>query len=157
MSEVFQIVLTSVLTAFGGILVITIGQLTIKLLIEPIHELRELIGEIDFALIYYSNVYTSPVTSFNDLDSEHGKRAIEASKTFREQAGKLRAKARQITWYRLPRLLNWVPPRSDIFEASNGLIGISNGVFTREEVQGYVVSANREGADKVRGLLRIAN
>ncbi|MCJ7635467.1 hypothetical protein MUP77_24145, partial [Candidatus Bathyarchaeota archaeon] len=57
MSELFKIVLTSSLTIFGGIVVLTMGQIITKFFIEPIHEQFRLIGEINDSLIYYANVY----------------------------------------------------------------------------------------------------
>lgn len=44
MDDLTKILLTSSLTVLGGVLVFVTGQLIVKFLIEPIHELKKIIG-----------------------------------------------------------------------------------------------------------------
>ncbi|HYS83735.1 MAG TPA: hypothetical protein VEN78_01865 [Bradyrhizobium sp.] len=61
MSDLERILLTSVFTILGGVLVFVIGQLLSKFLIEPIHELRKVIGEVRFNLAFHAPVILTPI------------------------------------------------------------------------------------------------
>ena len=52
MGDLEKILLTSASTILGGVIVFVIGQLVSKFLIEPIHELRKAVGEVQFYLAY---------------------------------------------------------------------------------------------------------
>lgn len=54
MSDLERILLTSALTILGVVVVLVMGQLLSKFLIEPIHELRKVVGEVRFSLAFTS-------------------------------------------------------------------------------------------------------
>lgn len=62
MSELEKIFLTSGLTIGGGVTVYVIGQLLSKFVIEPIHELRKVIGEVRFALAFHAPTINTPIS-----------------------------------------------------------------------------------------------
>ena len=56
MTEITKIILTSSLTVMGGVIVLVVGQIVVKFLLEPFQNHRKLIGEIANSLILYANV-----------------------------------------------------------------------------------------------------
>lgn len=121
MSELFKIVLTSSLTVFGGIVVFVAGQLIAKFFIEPIHEQRRLVGEIEYSLIFYANLYSNPgLGKPEEMD--------KASDMLRQQGSQLLARTRAITWYGVWQFFNIVPKHADVRDAAASLIGLSNSI-----------------------------
>lgn len=114
-----EMLLQATLTIFAGIFVFVISQVFVKLILEPMDQLRGLIGEIAFALSYYANIYMNPL-------SESTEESREVADKIRQLAGKLREGA-----YR-PVLIDefaWLfstPKRKDLIFASERLVGISN-------------------------------
>ena len=157
MSEIYQIILTSALTVVGGVVVITMGQLAIKFWIEPLHELRGLIGEIDFSLTYFAPQYSSPIVmpGSSDLSREQHD---QARAMFRGHAGQLRAKSRRVLAYGLSGKLGLVPPRAKVFKASENLIGLSNSVFApnTEAAERYITNSAKLSKE-IMELLRIVD
>jgi hypothetical protein len=84
MNDLTKILLTSSLTAVGAIAVFVASQLLGKLVIEPIQDLKKLLGEIRYALVFHAQAVFTPV----------GDRAGEdrACEEFRKLACDLRSK-----------------------------------------------------------------
>ncbi len=120
-TETFKIVLTSMLTIFGGTIVLTLGQVIVRFVIEPIHEQFRLIGEFGNSLGFYADVYSNP-------GSGRPEAIDEAAKVLRQQAGQLRARNRAIPWYGLWEKLRFAPKRDQVVRAAKNLIGLSNGI-----------------------------
>ncbi len=57
---------TVFLTVFSGVLVYVIGQIIVKLVIEPIHEMRKTIGQISHSLNVRADVISNPGVRSND-------------------------------------------------------------------------------------------
>jgi hypothetical protein len=68
------IILTSVFTIIGGVIVYALGQLLSKFVIEPIVELKKIIGEVSFNLAFHAVTIYTP----NGGTSEQFKTAREA-------------------------------------------------------------------------------
>lgn len=112
MGELYDIFLTSAVTIIGGISIFVIGQIILKFFIEPVNDLRGVIGETVYALIFYSNIYTNPsITTAVE-------RRIEVSNTLREKASLLNSKVCMIKWYGLFKFLKLIPDRDSIVNAS---------------------------------------
>ena len=95
MTKIAEIVLTSALTIFGGVLVLVGGQIVIKCFLEPVHEFRKFLGEILDSLIFYANLPT-----YDEANEGTKKTILEAKDGFRQQAGRLMAKKKLIPWYK---------------------------------------------------------
>ena len=107
---------TSCLTILGGVIVFAGGQIVVKFVIEPVQELRKLIGEIAFSLSFYANQIHG-----NSTKTE------EAREIFRNQACQLRKFLRLIVFYEFISCgLKALPPKEDLEQASSCLIGLSN-------------------------------
>ena len=137
MSEVEKIILTSSLTILGGVIVFVCGHIAVKFFIEPVQELRKLIGEIAFSLSFYANQIHG-----NSTKTE------EAREIFRNQACQLRKFLRLIVFYEFISCgLNALPSRKDLEQASAFLIGLSNDCG--KGPQGY------DRSTEIRQLLQI--
>ena len=124
MTKIAQIILTSSLTILGGALVLVAGQIAIKFFVEPVHELRKFLGEIQDALIFYANL-----PPYEESNEQTRKTILEAKDLFRQQASRLIAKRKIIPWYRCLAKLKIVAPEKNIEEIHRGLIGLSNSMM----------------------------
>jgi hypothetical protein len=122
MSAGWQIALTSISTILGGIIVYTVGRLLEHLFVEPIINLRGLIGEAGNELVFYANVYCNPGYCTKD-------KCDETSNNLRHKASQLRVRAYAIPWYDLWACMRLIPKKKNIEEASKELIGLSNTVY----------------------------
>lgn len=120
-------IITAGFTALFGATVLVMGQIIIKFLIDPIHDLRKTIGEIAYNLVYLSNVDSID----NNDDSEFirtGAKPDEASKTLRDPACRINSNAKSIPFYDMLAYFQILPKRINIENASVNLIGWSNGI-----------------------------
>ena len=153
MSQLYQIFLTAGLTVFGGILVLTAGQVLVRFFIEPIHELRKLIGEIDFSLTFFANLYANPATDGLPVDE----RRRSASDTLRQQASQLRAGVRAIPCYDLlqTQMPRFLAKREHLKKASENLIGLSNGLVVPQNMLGQIIRNNLKLVAEIRKLSKL--
>lgn len=123
MADIFQ----AFLTALAGITVFVIGQIFLKLFIDPIDDLRKKIRDIADVLIHNDWMITSsapplPETLYQaDEDSElikawrraMGKRE-ELEKLLLQELSLLKSKAYMVYWHWLFERLRMIPERSSI-------------------------------------------
>lgn len=145
MSELTKIVLTAILTIAGGVIVYALGHLSVALIVEPIHRLRGLIGEIAYSLVFYASVYGNP-------GSVKPETMDEAGEMLRRQASELRARQHSIPFYSIWVVMKLVPGKKNIQEASAELIGLSNSVHGGP---GVSPTGNIEKAIKIQQFLGI--
>lgn len=140
MTELEKIFLTSGLTIFGGVIVLIVGQILTRFFIEPLHDLRKLIGEIGDVLIFHANVFSNPgVCSKEDND--------KTSEILRQKASLLRTRTFVISCFWVFVLFRIVPSRKRLNDASRYLINLSNSVHRGNGL------VNSEHANKVKKLL----
>lgn len=120
-NQLFSSSLTACFTVFGGIVVLILGQLALKLFVEPINKQAELVGEIAHSLTFYANYYGN--ASLFEKDDLR-----DAVRTLRSQASRLRASAWTIRWYGLWQLMGITPRKADLLKASEYLIALSNSM-----------------------------
>ncbi|MEH2319524.1 hypothetical protein [Nostoc sp.] len=133
------------MTIISGVFVFILGQLILKLIIEPIQEFRKTLADIAFALIEYANIYSNPGCADNELEKK-------ASEEFRKLSSRLNAQMYLIPAYKSISKLFGLPSKDNLLEAASALIGLSNGVF-KSPID--LVNINLEGAKKIRTLLGI--
>lgn len=140
------------MTVFAGVVVLALGQMTTKFLIDPIHELFSLRAEIAQALTEYANVgpalydhYVAnlksitengtPLTPTQEVVAERLKAIIQkdfqrqddAKRHLRQMASRLLALVDKIPAYPVIAFLSTtLPKRSALLEAYKGLIALSN-------------------------------
>lgn len=120
-TDIWQIVLTSVFTILGGLLVYTLGHLLVSFIIEPIIKLKNEIGAIANSLVYYANIICNPGCNSNKCN--------ECSNVLRGHASQLRAIAHTIPFYSFWSARGLIASKKAIYGASKQLIGLSNSVF----------------------------
>lgn len=74
MTELEKIFVTSAVTISGGLILYVIGQFLSKFFIEPIYELKKVIGEVRFNLAFHSCVIHTPISR----NSERSEKAHDA-------------------------------------------------------------------------------
>ena len=134
------------LTVLSGVLIYILGQITMKLVIEPILDLRKLRGEIADALFFYANIYFNPQISAPEETQAAGK-------AFRQQASQLMARSFAIPGYWVWSLFCLVPKQLDVTEASRLLTGLSNGVLEPHDAKSG--DDNQKRAKRIKELLKL--
>jgi hypothetical protein len=123
MAQAKEIELSGVFwTVFSGTVIYVLGQLALKLVIEPVHDLKKTIGVISYSLIERANVIYNPGMFAKDVMDE-------TSRELRNLASQLRSHLYLIPCYPVTAWIFRLPLAAKILAASNALIGLSNGVF----------------------------
>ena len=125
-----------------GIVISVMGQVFGKLLLEPVHDLNEALGELNSTLIFRYNIFGSRGNTKEKLSTE-------TSGELRTCASLLLARAKRIHWYKCFALFKLIPPRNDIHEAHKLLIGISNNILPAGGQE------NREDCETIAQLLKL--
>jgi len=140
MSELFKIVLVTLLTVSGAIV---IGQIITSFFIQPVHEWLVLKGEIIDSLIYHANIYCNPGPMNKEVRDE-------TYKELRRRACQLMGKTYAIRCYRLWELLKVIQCHQNIKEARRNLIFLSNSLDDAKYMEG-----NRKTLREIEELLSI--
>lgn len=124
-------------TVVSGVLVLVIGQILQRFLLEPIFEQRRIVGEIARVITFHAN-FTGEGREVEDIR--------EVKYEIRALASSLRASMWTIPFYRLWATLGLVTRRKAVIKASASLIGWSNTIpngrdESREEHQTKVRDA----------------
>jgi hypothetical protein len=137
--------MTVFLTVLSGVITFVLGQLIIKLLIDPVHDFRRTVADIALVLIEYTNVYANPGIAGSEIEKK-------VSEEFRRLSSRLNAQMYLIPYYQITAKIFGLPSRDKVFGAASDLIGLSNGVFKSAS---DLVLVNVERADKICNALGI--
>ena len=120
MSDFEKILLNSAMTIAGAVLVYVVGQLLSKVFIEPVHELRKVIGEVRFNLAFHAPTIHTPI-------GRDDKRSEEARSALMKSSCDLLAKVHAIPCYDAlsRRSRGFLPSRDAIEDAAVRLRGLS--------------------------------
>jgi hypothetical protein len=138
------------LTVFSGVLVFVIGQIFIKLVIDPVHQFKRIISDISLALIQYANVWHSP-----DLPYEEDKELLEATGEFRKLASLLNASRYLIPIYNQTSIFFFLPEEKALDSVNENLIALSNLLQNSEDPRSGLEYARKEYEQKIRSILKI--
>jgi hypothetical protein len=148
MSDWLRIALTALATIIGGVLVFVVTRIVERVLLDPVHEQRKVIGEIDVALTYWAWAYASPGLPTPDRERAVGE--------IRLLAGRLVGATNAIWWWPVASALLSAVRGGSSRQAGKYLIGISNQILTRPDLPGEGWgSHNSKSAARIRALLRI--
>lgn len=117
---------TVFVTVLSGVLTYVVGQLTLKLLIEPMQETKKTIGQISHSLIEHANVIHNPGLSTNEVTRE-------TSRHLRKLSSQLQSHLYLVPAYDWTGKVFRLPTRTQIVSASKALIGLSNSVYRTSE------------------------
>lgn len=107
-------------------MVFVASQILGKLVLEPIQDMKKLLGEVRYALVFHAQAILTPV----------GDRASEdaAGEALRKLACELRSKVGAVPfydfWARTSR--GFLPRRASALDASKHLLGLSNSVHRED-------------------------
>lgn len=132
-------------TVISGVLIFTLGQITLKLLIDPVHALKTTIAEIANKLIFYANIYTNP----KPLGDEKQTKALN---DFRELSSKIQSNMHIVPFYKITSKLFDLPKKENITKASEELISLYHGADDQFSNQGLL---NLQSAQIIREHLKI--
>jgi hypothetical protein len=107
--------ITVFLTVLSGVVTYIAGQLVLKLLIEPVQDLKKTIGLVSFTLIERANVIFNPGTFAKDVMDD-------TAQELRKLASHLRAHLSLIPRYDIAARIFGLRSRHDIYEATRCLI-----------------------------------
>lgn len=117
MTDLEKILLTAAITILGSVIVFVVGQLLSKFLIEPVQELKRVIGEVRFNLAFFAPTIHTPI-------SRTPERSAEAYAAIMKSSCDLFAKAEAIACYHfIPAKL--LPSMSDVTKAATDLRALS--------------------------------
>ena len=122
MDDLTKILLTAVATILGTVLVFIASQLIGKLVIDPVHDLKKLLGEIRYALVFHAQAILTPVGDRTGED--------EAATVLRRLSCDLLSKIGAIPFYNFWAAISrgFLPKRPNAIAASKQLMGLSNSV-----------------------------
>ncbi len=137
--------MTVFLTILSGVLVYVLGQLLLKLVIEPVQEMRRAIGRTAHTLHLRAPFASSP-------GLQDPERIQAASEEIRRLSADLRESLVVIPAYRQLARFFGLPERESVLKAATNLVGLSNGLGSSNEGGGPENRARTEMICKVLGI-----
>ena len=137
----------------AGVIIYVAGQIIVKIVIDPVQELKRVIAEIAFKLIYYSHVYRVTSTGHEEASKEEDQKGVDSVKLeqaadeYRKLASMLNAGYRLVPFYAIARLLFFLPGEADIINARNALLEMSEEIFAAPK--SFVISEKRKSIEKL--------
>jgi len=118
--------ITVLLTVLSGVLTYVIGQIILKIIIEPVQDMKKTIGQISHSLIEHANVIQNP-----GVPSEETMH--KTSQHLRMLSSQIQAHLYLVPKYKFTAFIFRLPSQKQVLEAAKNLIGLSNSVFRASE------------------------
>jgi hypothetical protein len=132
-------------TVLSGVVTYVLGQLAVKLVVDPVQEMKRTIGQIAHALIDLANVIANPgVPSREVMDA--------ASKHLRSLSSQLQSHLYLVPAYGTTARMFCLPGQANVVQATGLLIGLSNSLHQATE---RVYEHNAKRVEKIHDLLGI--
>jgi hypothetical protein len=134
----------------AGVIIYVLGEIIVKIVIDPVQELKRVIADIAFKLIHYSHVFK--LSTAEDTSEEASEKTIDREKLeqaadeYRKLASMLNAGFRLVPFYPLIRVLFFLPGEADIIDARNELIEMSEEIFAAPK--SFVIAERRKHIEK---------
>jgi hypothetical protein len=136
----------------AGVIIYVAGQIIVKIVIDPVQELKRVIADIAFKLIHYSHVYRIAPSGDVDAPAEEAQKIVdperleEAADEYRKLASMLNAGYRLVPFYAIAKLVFFLPKEADIIDARNELIDMSEEIFAAPK--SFVISERRKSIER---------
>lgn len=127
---------TVFLTIFSGVLTYVLGQLVLKLVIEPVQDMKRTIGDISHSLIEHANVISNPGVPKEEV-------MAQTSQHLRKLSSKIQSHLYLVPIYPVTAAIFRLPKKERVLEASEQLIGLSNSVYSAKNEKIYENNAKR--------------
>jgi cell shape-determining protein MreC len=134
----------------AGVIIYVLGEIVVKIVIDPVQELKRVIADIAFKLIHYSHVFK--LSTAEDTSEEASEKTIDREKLeqaadeYRKLASMLNAGFRLVPFYAFARVLFFLPREADIIDARNELIEMSEEIFSAPK--SFVIAERRKRIEK---------
>jgi hypothetical protein len=132
-------------TVLSGVVIFVLGQLIVKLLLDPVQDMKKTIGQISHTLVESAHVISNPGVPTKEIMDE-------TSSSLRKLSSQLHAHLYIIPWYGVTAKVFQLPSKTKLLAASSALIGLSNGVY---KGNGKVYEFNAKKVEKVCDSLGI--
>jgi hypothetical protein len=135
----------------AGIIIYVVGEIIVKIVIDPVQELKRVIADIALKLIHYSHVFTLSVS--DESATGAGKKKIDQEKLelvadeYRKLASMLNAGYRLVPFYSLARIIFFLPKEVEVLNARNALLEMSEEIFAAPK--SYVISEKRKSIERL--------
>jgi hypothetical protein len=123
--------MSAITAAAVALIFFVITQGILKLIIEPIQELRRLVGEVAHALEYYDDAHPDDAVlqrAEEEWLKRHREYLREARKAIHDLGGRLQASLWTIPVYDIFGFCAVIPKRQNVLDASRELRGWSKGL-----------------------------
>ena len=136
----------------AGVIIYVAGEIIVKIVIDPVQELKRVIADIALKLIHYSHVYRIAPSGDVDASGEEVRKSVDSEKLeqaadeYRKLASMLNAGYRLVPFYAIAKLLFFLPRGADIIEARNELLEMSEEIFAAPK--SFVISESRKSIEK---------
>ncbi len=135
----------------SGIIIYVVGEIIVKIVIDPVQELKRVIADIAFKLIHYSHVFklsTSDESAAGTVEKKTDLEKLElAADEYRKLASMLNAGYRLVPFYPLTRIIFFLPKEVEILDARNALLEMSEEIFSAPK--SYVISEKRQSIERL--------
>lgn len=136
---------TIFLTVISGVLTYVLGQLVVKIVIDPVQDMKKTIGQVAHALIERANITSNPGVPAEDVINE-------TSKLFRQLSSQLQSHLYLVPSYKVTAMVFRLPELQNVLTTSSHLIGLSNSLH-RATDRIYEINAKR--VEAIHDLLGI--
>ncbi len=133
------------LTVVTGFVTFALGQIVVKLLIDPVQEFKRVIADISHALIEYANIFGNP-----GITGEENEKKVSGE--LRKLSSRLNAQMYLIPAYRKSAKLFGLPHIEKVATAAEHLIGLSNGFRAVNGNQGMMNSYRAQHVCEALGI-----
>lgn len=132
-------------TVVSGVLVLVVGQVFLKMLIEPINKFKQTFVAISHAYLVHVKVLCSPDTASDE-------QRTSAQETFILLSGQLCTDLRLIPCYRIWRRVFFLPSETKVYEAARCLVAVGNWTKSSNTTQVEHIIKNWQTAADNLGL-----
>ena len=135
----------------AGIIIYVVGEIIVKIVIDPVQDLKRVIADIAFKLIHYSHVFKLSVS--DESATGTGEKKIDQEKLelaadeYRKLASMLNTGYRLVPFYSLARIIFFLPKEVEILNARNALLEMSEEIFAAPK--SFVISEKRKSIERL--------
>ena len=113
---------TILITVLSGVLTYVVGQIILKLVIEPVQDTKKTIGEVSHSLIEYGQAIHNPGLL-------PGEAMHEAANQLRKLSSKLHAHLYLVPYYSRTAKIFGLPEKAKLLVASTDLVALSTSLY----------------------------
>ena len=132
-------------TVLSGVITFVIGQIIVKLFLDPVQDMKKTIGQVSHTFVERANVIANPGVPTKEVMDD-------TSDSLRRLSSQLHAHLYLIPWYDTTSKVFRLPSKEMLLVASSALIGLSNSVYRLDD---RVYESNAKRVEQVCDSLGI--